>query len=84
MGEERWCLVGVGSVSGLGRVGFGIGSVLVGSRVGVGSVGSRVSGVGIGSVSVGGEGVWLRSCVSGINLPLPIHFRVKDSLVERE
>ena len=62
-------------MSGLGRVGFGIGSVLVGSRG---------SGVGIGSVSVGGEGVWLRSCVSGINLPLPIHFRVKDSLVERE
>ena len=59
-------------------------TVWVGSRVGVGSVGSRVSGVGIGSVSVGGEGVWLRSCVSGINLPMPIYFRAKDSLVERE
>ena len=80
MGDEGWCLVGVGSVSGLGRVGFGVGWVVGG----VGAVGSRVSGVGIGSVSVGGEGVWLRSCVSGINLPLPIHFRVKDSLVERE
>ena len=67
MGEERWCLVGVGSVSGRCWVELG-----------------RESGVGIGSVSVGGEGVWLRSCVSGINLPLPIHFRVKDSLVERE
>ena len=84
MGEERWCLVGVGAVSGGGRGGFGIGWVLVGSRVGGGSVGRRVAGVGIGSVAVGGEGVWLRSCVSGINLSLPIHFRVKDSLVERE
>ena len=81
MGDEGWCLVGVGSVSGLGWVGFGIGSVLGGVGSGIGS---WESGVGIGSVSVGGEGVWLRSCVSGINLPLPIHFRVKDSLVERE
>ena len=68
MGDEGGCRVGGGA----GVGGGGSGS------------GSWESGVGIGSVSVGGEGVWLRSCVSGINLSLPIHFRVKDSLVERE
>ena len=84
MGEGGWCLVGVwlGSVS--GRVWVGIGSVLVGSRVGVGSVGSRVGSVGIGSGFVGGEGVWLRGCVLGRYLPMPIYFCVKDSLVVRE
>ena len=54
------------------------GSVSGQSGLGVGSVGSWESD---GRVSSDSEGVWLRSCVLGIDIPLPIYFPLKGHLL---
>jgi hypothetical protein len=37
-----------------------------------------VRSVVCGCACADSEGVWLRDCVLGIDLPMPIYFRVKD------